>query len=74
VREMPVYKNLNGDSGVRSYEIGDDFIVVTFSRGKTYRWSYHGAGAHNVEQMKRLAEYGDGLNSYIMRNVKNLCD
>ena len=71
---MPLYKDLDGDSGIRSYEIGDSFIMVTFDGGKTYRWSYAKAGRFHVEQMKKLAEYGDGLNSYIMRNVKKLYD
>lgn len=71
---MPIYKDLDGDSGIRSYEIGDNFIVVTFSRGKSYRWSYDRAGSSHVEQMKTLAEYGNGLNSYIMRNVKKSYD
>lgn len=71
---MPVYKDLDGDSGVRSYEVGDSFIIVTFNGGKTYRWSYAKAGILHVEQMKKIAKHGDGLNSYIMRSVKKLYD
>lgn len=31
---MEIYQNLNGNSGVVGYEIGDDFIIVHFESGK----------------------------------------
>jgi len=69
------YNNLGGDSGVASYELGTDYIIVVFKGGKkTYRWSYSKAGQQHVETMKQLAESGHGLNSYIMKRVKNLFD
>jgi hypothetical protein len=69
---MVMYKNSNGDSGVRSYEIGVDYIDVQFSTGKIYRYSYQSAGKQNIEQMKRLAQSGSGLNSFINTKVRNL--
>ncbi|OGS72636.1 MAG: hypothetical protein A3F91_06890 [Flavobacteria bacterium RIFCSPLOWO2_12_FULL_35_11] len=72
---MVRYKNLGGDSGVAGYELGADNIIVVFKCGKRpYRWSYRKAGQHHVETMKKLAETGQGLNSYIMTRVKNLYD
>ena len=72
---MKVYRNVNGDSNVESYDIGDDFIVVRF-RGsyRDYKYSYQKAGQHHVEQMKRLAQRGAGLNSYINRYVRKCYD
>ncbi len=67
---MQPYANHGGLSNVRGYEIGLDWIKVQFGDGSIYRYSYLGAGSSNVEQMKRLAVAGRGLNSFIMRNVR----
>lgn len=64
------YANLNGNSDVLSFEIGSDYIDATFGDYSTYRYSYSSAGIFNVEEMKRLAYRGYGLNGYIMRNCK----
>jgi len=37
-----------------------------------YRYSYESTGRENVEEMKRLAAQGHGLNSFINRRVKYL--
>lgn len=62
---MPIYMNLGGTSGVRSYEAGPDFIRVQFQSGTPYLYTHQSAGQQNVEHMKRLAESGRGLNSFI---------
>ena len=67
---MAIYANLGGDSGVDSYEIGPDSITVTFQDGATYLYDYAATGQNNVEQMKELAKVGQGLNSFINRNVR----
>ena len=67
---MEKYKNLSNDSSVREFAIGLDYIDVKFSTGPVYRYSYRSAGQYNVEQMKRLARCGDGLGSFIQRNVR----
>ena len=53
-----------------AYNIGPDFIQVMFANGQTYNYTYESAGEDNVEEMKRLAELGSGLNSYILAYVK----
>ncbi|MEE3044950.1 MAG: hypothetical protein VX620_06865 [Pseudomonadota bacterium] len=65
---MPIYRNLGGNSGVASYEFGSDWIEVTFTTGKVYRYTYASVGAENLEHMKALAEQGQGLNSFISSN------
>ncbi|RKU04730.1 hypothetical protein C7H84_00750 [Burkholderia sp. Nafp2/4-1b] len=67
---MPVYLNLNGGSGISSYETGPDFINVTFAEGifRTYSYTHARPGATHVEAMKRLAIQGYGLNAYINSN------
>ena len=69
---MVAYKNIDGDSSIIAYEIGSDYIRVQFSNGKVHLWNYRSAGSANIEQMKKLAQIGNGLNSFIMRVVKNL--
>lgn len=64
---MIPYKNLGGNSGIRGYQIGPDYITVQFSTGRPYTYSYRSAGIDKVETMKHLAEQGHGLNSYIGR-------
>lgn len=67
---MQQYKNLGGNSNVKAFFIGEDYIDVQFGSGKPYRYSYQSAGKDKVEEMKRLALLGSGLNSYIMRNAR----
>ena len=72
---MNRYKNSGGNSGVYAYEIGEDYIEVWFNGGgKSYAYSYRKAGRQHVENMKELAINGQGLNSYIIKNVAKLFD
>lgn len=72
---MERYLDLDGDSGVFAYEIGEKYIRVKFDKTfKIYQYSYYKAGQLHVEKMKTLAKSANGLNSYIMINVKNLYD
>jgi len=66
---MERYRNLGGDSGVASYELGHDSITVQFTTGATYLYNYQSAGRQHIEQMKSLAIAGHGLNSYIKKYV-----
>ena len=69
-----IYKNITNQSGVLAYEVGSDYISVTFKEGihRTYTYTYKGAGRNNVERMKSLAALGRGLNSFINTNCKTL--
>ena len=71
---MKKYRNLGGNSGVLNYESGNAYIIVEFSDRWKYTFSYKKAGRNHVEEMKRLAEKGQGLNSYIMLCVKEKWD
>ncbi len=63
---MEPYKDIDGDSGVAAYEIGDTFIKVRFkSNSKVYVYTYQRPGQQHVETMKQLAVRGDGLQAYI---------
>ena len=70
---MEIYLDLDGDSGVVGYEIGDTFIRVKFNlTAKIYTYSYRSAGVDRVEYMKELAKVGNGLNAYIKLNANSL--
>ena len=57
------YKNLNNNSTVDKYEIGDHYIKVKFfNKPRIYTYSYNSAGKNHVENMKELAKSGVGLN------------
>lgn len=67
---MERYQNLEGDSGVTSYESGADYIKVQFRNGVTYVYDHVKPGAEHVEHMKELARAGRGLSTYISRHVR----
>ena len=67
---MQRYLNIDGDSNVYAYELGDDQIAVQFRDGTVYTYTYASAGRDNVEQMKSLAAAGTGLNSFIRSNPR----
>lgn len=68
---MQKYADINNDSGVKGFEIHDASITIWFGgSAKSYTYSYDMAGEHHVEEMKKRALSGDGLNSYINHNVK----
>ena len=72
---MTPYKNLGIDSNVESYQIFDNLIKVKFKgTAKIYLYSYIGATKFHVDNMKKLAIAGNGLNSYINKYVKFLYD
>jgi hypothetical protein len=68
---MERYKNLNGNSGIMSYDIGRDSIIVMFRGGHTYLYNYVVTGKVHIEKMKKLARKGIGLSTYISRHVKD---
>ncbi|PST83164.1 hypothetical protein C7T94_11225 [Pedobacter yulinensis] len=68
---MEKYANANGGSGVAAYEIGETFIRVRFVQGGVYEYSYASAGPKHVEAMKKRAQAGKGLSTYISRYVRD---
>lgn len=69
---MKRYRNIGGDSGVAKFENGPDFIRVKFNDDDVYRYTYASAGSQNIEQMKKLAIAGEGLNTFINMHVRKL--
>ena len=67
---MQPYANAGGNSAVTAYELGDESITVAFKGGATYLYTYQSAGSHHIEQMRSLAQAGQGLGTYINKNVR----
>ena len=67
---MQRYSDYDRDSGVVAYEYGDCFIRVQFSDRAIYRYTCASAGSYHIEQMKLLADRGDGLNAYINNHAR----
>ena len=67
---MEKYSDLGRNSNIYAYEIGSDYINVQFKDGSIYKYTYSSAGTTNIEQMKKLAINGKGLNSFINTSVK----
>ena len=60
------YKRLNKTSDVVKYRIGDDYVVIRFSRNDDlYVYDYQNTGKDRVEKMKSLIEEGSGLSRFI---------
>jgi hypothetical protein len=59
------YGSTTGKSGVRSYEIKADSIIVNFTSGGSYEYTRESTGASNLEQLKRLAARGSGLHAFL---------
>lgn len=69
-RQAHSYANVGGNSGVASYDLGDDWFLVNFTTGSRYLYTTKSATREQIEEMKRYANDGKGLNSYIMRTLK----
>ncbi len=67
---MIPYKNLGWDSNVKSYLYDENSITVQFKTWthKNYCYTHASATLLHVENMKKLADAGKWLNSYIGKN------
>jgi hypothetical protein len=68
---MTVYRNEGGKSGVAGYELGEDSITILFTSGTRYHYTVESCGRESIDAMKKLAEAGRGLNSFIGRQVRD---
>ncbi|RZI79426.1 MAG: hypothetical protein EOP38_25420 [Rubrivivax sp.] len=65
---MKRYANLEGHSGVLAYEVRATAIVVKFQGGERYEYTNASAGVAAIDTMKRLAQAGRGLSTFIARH------
>jgi hypothetical protein len=67
---MKCYENRSRQSPVVAYEFGENSITIKFMDGSVYLYTYENSGNANVEQMKKYAIIGHGLNGFITRFLK----
>jgi hypothetical protein len=67
---MENYGNAEHTSGVKAYEVGHHSIILEFTNGDKYLYTYQSAGKEVVDYMVQLAQEGKGLNSYVSRRVR----
>ena len=71
---MTRYGNRSGNSGVQAFDITESSIFVKFvHHDEPYEYSSKGrAGPERVARMKALAVAGEGLSTFISREVHDL--
>jgi hypothetical protein len=67
---MQPYKNVSGESGIVAFERGDNYIDIEFNGGSRYRYDYRVPGRREVETMKRLAQRGEDLATFINKYIR----
>lgn len=67
---MRRYRATSGNAGVTGFAEGKDFIRIQFQDGSVYQYDHNVPGKENVDEMKRLANLGKGLTTYINKNVR----
>jgi hypothetical protein len=65
---MNYYRSVSSKTGVKSgvkgYDVGDDYIKIYFSSGSWYLYTYSSCGQKHLEAMKLKARMQSGLNTY----------
>jgi hypothetical protein len=65
------YKSKSPNTGVSSYELLDDAILLEFTDHKfQYLYNAEKPGSKHVAIMRKLAEQGKGLSTYINQHVR----
>lgn len=67
---MERYRNRHGDSGVVGFEDDLQGLTVLFDDGHVYLYTNLQPGHHDLQEMRRCAHRGWGLNAYINRHVR----
>lgn len=68
---MERYLNKDGDSGVDEFEIDTNSIKLIFEDHKfLYTYNEIRPGKSYVEEMKKKAKGGSGLNTYVNQHVR----
>lgn len=65
------YKSDRQDSGVRSFALLPECIVVQFRGGDVYLYDQIRPGVAHVDAMRKHALQGRGLSTYISRHVRD---
>jgi hypothetical protein len=67
---MKPYGNKSGISGISAYEYDDDSITIMFEDHSIYHYTYKSSGKVIIEIMKKIADNGIGLTTFINQHVR----
>lgn len=62
---MKTYRDSDNDSNIKGYEYDENWIRVYFKDDSEYEYSDGTVTQYMIDQMKHLADSGDGLNAFI---------
>lgn len=62
---MKPYRDSDNNSNIEAYEYGDNWITIRFKDDSEYEYTGNGVSFYVLNQMKALADAGDGLNAFI---------
>lgn len=62
---MKPYKDTDNDSNIEAYEYDEDSITIRFKDESVYEYTGDCVTPYMLNQMKALADAGDGLNAFI---------
>ena len=68
---MKTYQNKSGGAGIKGYENLQDGIRIQYNDGSTYLYNYKVNGQKQIEEMKKLADQGIGLTTYLQKYIKD---
>lgn len=68
--DLKRYKAVSQNAGVYAFAAGKDSITIQFQDGRIYLYNYDIPGRAKVEEMKKLAEAGRGLTTFINQHVR----
>lgn len=69
-RHTFAYANIGGNSSIRGYDHGEDWMLVMFSDGSRYLYTLKSTSRESLDYMRSLAIAGKGLNSYLTRIIR----
>lgn len=65
------YRNVGGNSSVVAYDTGVDWLLIRFNDSSLYLYTTKSTSSEDIEYMRKLANDGKGLNSYVNRRIGN---
>lgn len=65
---MKTYKDYDNDSNIEAYDYGEDWITIRFKDATEYEYEGEHVSFYVLNQMKALADAGEGLNAFVNEN------
>ena len=69
---MNTYRNISGKSGIVGFNILQNGILVKFTSGTIYEYTFESAGKNTIDIIRNLAMTGIGLNGFLVREANRV--